>query len=97
MKISLRTVFAASTTRPIASVMRVRLMPLKKALAAHSAAASGPPIMRGIQYSTASASTSGASPKARIIAGPIAIVRPKAGIDSSEAQSPSHAMRIARR
>ncbi len=86
-----------STTRPMASVMRVRPMPLKNAQAAQSAAASGPPIMRGIQYSIASASTSGASPKARIMAGPNAIVSPNAGMESAEAHRPSQATRVARR
>ena len=96
MNTSFRTAFEPSTTRPTASVVRVRPMPLKNAFAAHSAAASGPPIMRGIQNWTASASTSGASPKPRIIAGPSAMVSPNAGIVSTDAHNPIQAIRVVR-
>ena len=94
---SFRTTFASVTTRPTISGLRVRPTPLKYATAAHSAAASGPPIMRGPQNWSTSASTSAGRPKAWNIHGAMAMVRMNAGIVSTAAHRPIHAIWLVRR
>ena len=63
MNTSFSTAFRIASTAITSSVMRVRLMPLKKLVTAQAAMPTGPPSRRGSQYATASASISGASPK----------------------------------
>src|SRR5690606_33771471 len=70
MNNSFNSALSTAVMTAMTSVTRVRPMPLKKPVNTQYTTASGPPSMRGSQYSTASVSISGARPKGPSIADP---------------------------
>ena len=96
MNTSFSTAFTTASTTTTSSVIRVRLMPLKKLVTTQTATATGPPSRRGSQYARASASISGARPKGLSSHAPLSASTAKNGAVNSEPHNPLHTARAAR-
>ncbi len=96
MKIWLRMALATVVTTTTAIVNRTAEMPLKNPMAAQAIDPMNAPPMRGFQYSSASASICGSSPKGCSSAGPANASPRNNGTRATEAHNAFHNAREAR-